>query len=56
MENKVASLEQQLSRALEDKQRLKEEVQLFKTHNNKSQFSNTYSDQTATIEQLSEVS
>lgn len=55
LENKVASLEEQLAQTLDEKQRLREEFHVFKIHSQKLQSSNKYSDQTATIEQLSEV-
>lgn len=56
LENKVSSLEQELAQSIEEKQRLKDEIQLFNSHSqNKSPSINKYSDPTATIEQLSEV-
>lgn len=55
LENKVASLEEQLSQSIEEKRRVKEEFQLFKSRSQKSQSPPQYSDPTATIEQLSEV-
>lgn len=55
LENKVASLEQELIQTLEEKRRIQEELQLLKSNSQKLQSSNKYSDPMVTIEQLSEV-